>query len=74
MSGRALWNAYEHLALGVASYWPFEEWGRFLPEHNTAVSLLDQLVHHGVVFVTSGESFRIKEARARGSQFLSKKK
>ena len=38
-------------ALGVASHWPFEEWGRFLPEHNTAVSLLDRLVHHGVVVV-----------------------
>jgi hypothetical protein len=43
--------AYEHRALGVASHWPFEEWGRFLPEHNTAVSLLDRLVHHGVVVV-----------------------
>ena len=66
--------AYEHRALGVASHWPFEEWGRFLPEHNTAVSLLDRLVHHGVVVVTSGESFRMKEARARGGQFSSNKK
>ncbi|HET9090531.1 MAG TPA: IS21-like element helper ATPase IstB [Acidimicrobiales bacterium] len=66
--------AYEHRALGVASHWPFEEWGRFLPEHNTAVSLLDRLVHHGIVVVTSGESFRMKEARARGGQFSSRKK
>ena len=65
--------AYEHRALGIASHWPFEEWGRFLPEHNTAVSLLDRLVHHGIVVVTSGESFRMKEARARGGQFSTKK-
>jgi DNA replication protein DnaC len=71
---RLIAAAYEHRALGVASHWPFEEWGRFLPEHNTAVSLLDRLVHHGVVVVTSGESFRMKEARARGGQFSSKKK
>jgi DNA replication protein DnaC len=33
--------AYERRALGVASHWPFGQWGRFLPEHTTAVSLLD---------------------------------
>jgi DNA replication protein DnaC len=25
--------AYERRSLGVASHWPFESWGRFLPEH-----------------------------------------
>lgn len=58
--------AYEHRSLGVASHWPFESWGRFLPEHTTAVSLLDRLLHHAVVVVTEGESFRMKEARTRG--------
>ena len=38
--------AYERRSLGVASHWPFEDWGRFLPEHTTAVSLLDRLLHH----------------------------
>jgi DNA replication protein DnaC len=71
---RLIAAAYEHRALGIGSHWPFEEWGRFLPEHNTAVSLLDRLVHHGIVVVTSGESFRMKEARTRGTQFSSKKK
>lgn len=59
--------AYERRALGVASHWPFEEWGRFLPEHTTAVSLLDRLLHHAVVCVTEGESFRMREARSRGA-------
>jgi DNA replication protein DnaC len=58
--------AYERVALGVASHWPFDQWGRFLPEHTTAVSLLDRLVHHSVVVVTDGESFRMREARQRG--------
>ena len=66
--------AYEHRALGVGSHWPFEEWGRFLPEHNTAVSLLDRLIHHGIVVVTDGESFRMKEARARGGQVTTNKR
>ena len=58
--------AYERRSLGVASHWPFEEWGRFLPEHTTAGSMLDRLLHHAHVVVTQGDSYRMKEARARG--------
>lgn len=58
--------AYERRSLGVASHWPFESWGRFLPEHTTAVALLDRLLHHSVTVVTSGDSYRMKEARTRG--------
>jgi hypothetical protein len=58
--------AYERRSLGVAPHWPFESWGRFLPEHTTAVSLLDCLLHHASVVVTEGESFGMKEARTRG--------
>lgn len=58
--------AYELRSLGVASHWPFESWGRFLPEHTTAVALLDRLLHHATTVVTSGDSYRMKEARQRG--------
>ena len=58
--------AYESRALGIGSHWPFDQWGRFLPEHTTAVSLLDRLLHHSIVVVTEGESFRMREARRRG--------
>lgn len=58
--------AYERRSLGLASHWPFEEWGHFLPAQTTAVSLLDRLLHHAVVVVTSGDSWRMKEARSRG--------
>ena len=58
--------AYERRSLGIASHWPFEDWGRFLPEHSTAVALLDRLLHHSITVVTSGDSFRMKEARTRG--------
>jgi DNA replication protein DnaC len=57
--------AYERRALGIASHWPFEQWGRFLPEHVTATSLLDRLLHHASVVVTEGESFRMREAKTR---------
>jgi DNA replication protein DnaC len=57
--------AYERRALGIASHWSFEDWGRFLPEHTTAVSLLDRLLHHATTVVTSGQSYRMREAKAR---------
>ena len=62
---RVVAAAYERRSLGIGSHWPFEDWGRFLPEHTTAVSLLDRLLHHSVLVATSGESFRLKEARRR---------
>jgi DNA replication protein DnaC len=58
--------AYERRSLGLASHWPFNEWGHFLPDQTTAVSLIDRLLHHAVVVVTAGESFRMREARIRG--------
>ena len=57
--------AYERRALGIGSHWPFESWGRFLHEHTTAVSLLDRLLHHCHIVVTDGESYRMRQARAR---------
>ncbi|WP_233153268.1 IS21-like element helper ATPase IstB [Kineosporia sp. R_H_3] len=57
--------AYERRSLGIASHWPFESWGRFLPEHTTAVSLLDRLLHHCHVVITDGDSYRMKQARTR---------
>jgi len=64
--------AYERRALGVASHWPFDQWGRFLPEHTTAVSLLDRLLHHASIVVTDGESYRMREARSRGGTIRNK--
>ncbi len=65
---RLVAGAYERRSLGIGSHRPFEDWGRFLPEHTTAVSLLDRLLHHAVVVATDGESHRMKEARANGGQ------
>jgi DNA replication protein DnaC len=62
--------AYERRSLGIGSHWPFESWGRFLPEHTTAVSLLDRLLHHCHTVVTDGDSYRMKQARAKGGPRL----
>jgi len=62
--------AYERRSLGIGSHWPFEAWGRFLPEHTTAVSMLDRLLHHCHTVVTDGDSYRMKQARANGGTRL----
>ena len=60
---RLVAGAYERRSLGIGSHWPFEDWGRFIPEHATAVSLLDRLLHHAVIVATEGESYRMKQAQ-----------
>ena len=64
--------ACERRAPGIASHWPFDQWGRFLPGHTTAVSLLDRLLHHANVVVTDGDSYRMRQARARKRTTLNK--
>jgi DNA replication protein DnaC len=60
--------AYERRSLAVASHWPFDQWGYFLPNETTEVSLLDRLIRHSVVVVlTDGESFRTREVRQGGA-------
>ena len=65
--------AYERRALGIASHWPFDQWGRFLPEHTTAISLLDRLLHHANVVVTEGDSYRMREAKQKGDLATNKR-
>jgi len=65
--------AYERRSLAIASYCPFEEWGRLLPDHSTAVNLLDRLLHHNFVVATDGESYRMREARTRSGGRPSKR-
>ncbi|MFX0540042.1 ATP-binding protein, partial [Ornithinimicrobium sp. Y1847] len=64
--------AYERRSLGIASHHSFEDWGRFLPEHTTAVSMLDRLLHHATTVVTNGQSYRMRQARQRrGGEHIS---
>jgi DNA replication protein DnaC len=51
---RLVAGAYERRSLAIGSHWPFEQWGRFLPEQTTAVSILDRLLHHATVAATNG--------------------
>ena len=57
---RLVAGAYERRSLAIGSHWPFQEWGRFLPEQTTAVSILDRLLHHATVVNIKGSSYRMR--------------
>ncbi|HYN78728.1 MAG TPA: IS21-like element helper ATPase IstB [Lamprocystis sp. (in: g-proteobacteria)] len=47
---------------------PFAEWGAVFPNAACVVSLVDRLVHHAEIISIQGESYRLKEAKARAEQ------
>jgi DNA replication protein DnaC len=57
--------AYEHTSIALATHVPVHEWGRFLHDQSTANSIVDRFLHHSIIVVTEGESFRMREARER---------
>ena len=54
--------AYERRSLLVASHLPLDVWAASLSSPATGASLVDRLLHHALVVVTEGESFRVREA------------
>ena len=56
---------YERRSIAIGSHTPFEQWGRFLPDQPTAVSLLDRLCHHAHIITTTGDSYRLTHRTTR---------
>jgi DNA replication protein DnaC len=63
---RLIAAAYERRSLAIASHSPFDQWGRFLPDQPTAVSLLDRLCHHAHIITTTGDSYRLRHRTTGG--------
>jgi DNA replication protein DnaC len=57
---RLVAGAYERRSLAIASHWPFEDWVRFQPEQSTAASILGPPPPPRQIFVTDGNSYRMK--------------
>ena len=57
---RLIAAAYERRSVAIASHSPFDQWGRFLPDQPTAVSLLHRLCHHAPIITTTGDSYRLR--------------
>ncbi|WP_295393250.1 IS21-like element helper ATPase IstB [uncultured Thiodictyon sp.] len=59
---------YEAKSTLITTNRPFAEWGEVFPNAACVVSLVDRLVHHAEIITIHGESYRLKEAKARAEQ------
>lgn len=59
---------YETKSTLITTNRPFAEWGEVFPNAACVVSLVDRLVHHAEIITIQGESYRLKEAKARAEQ------
>lgn len=62
---RIIARRYEQRSLIVTSNKSFESWGEVFPDAVIASAVLDRLVHHAHLVPIVGESFRMKELKAR---------
>ena len=58
---------YEHKSTVITTNRAFKEWGEVFPNAACTVSLIDRLVHRCEVVAIEGESYRLKEAKARAA-------
>ncbi len=59
---------YERGSLLVTSNRSVSEWGTVLNDQVVATAILDRLLHHSHVLSMNGESYRLKQSRARRRQ------
>jgi DNA replication protein DnaC len=56
---------YERRSIALTTNLSFERWTQIFPDEMAAAAVIDRLVHHGSVFVFTGESYRLR-SRPRG--------
>lgn len=59
---------YEHKSTVITTNRSFKEWHEVFPNAACVVSLIDRLVHRCEMVAIEGESYRLKEAKARTEQ------
>lgn len=52
-------------SIGVTTNKPFDQWGQVSGGHDViAVAILDRLLHHSHILVTTGPSYRMKDKKS----------
>ncbi len=51
---------YEYRSIILTTNKEFTNWGEFFIDDNTAVPIVDRLIHHSHIFMPGGESYRLK--------------
>lgn len=71
---RIIASRYEKKSIVVTSNKSFESWAEVFPDPVIASAVLDRLVHHAHLVPIVGESFRMKDVRARQKGDVAAKK
>lgn len=58
-------KVYERRSLVVTTNLAFGRWGEVFHDATAAAAVIDRIVHHATILTTSGESYRLREARKR---------
>ena len=58
-------TAYERTSVVVTTNLPFEQWTEVLGSERLTGATLDRLTHRCTILETSGESYRLRDARRR---------
>ena len=58
-------QCYERGSLIITSNLPFDEWTQIFASERLTGALLDRLTHHIHILEMNGESFRLKQSRAK---------
>ena len=62
-------RVYERRSLVVTTNLPFGRWSEVFVDATAAAAVIDRIVHHASVLTTSGESYRLRDAkRATGNR------
>lgn len=59
---------HEHKSTLITTNRSFKEWHEVFPNVACVVSLIDRLAHRCEIVAIEGESYRLKEAKARAEQ------
>jgi len=59
---------YECKSTLITTNKPFAEWKEVFPNAACVVSLIDRLIHHADIIAIEGQSYRIKDAKARAQR------
>ena len=57
-------HRYEHRSLLLTSNQPFSQWDQVFKDQAMTIAAVDRLVHHGMIFELTGESYRRRQALA----------
>jgi DNA replication protein DnaC len=59
-------RCYERVSLVVTSNKAFNQWGEVFGDEVIAGAILDRLLHHSHIIAVQGESYRMRDKRAKG--------